>query len=165
MTNRKTTRATSVEWENAHAERLTAGLLDEDDEIDDYAAIIEDGGDCSPREVERRAFYPDAVGRSEARGGRGVVWGGEHRDRNEVHRGGGGRARGPTTMNPRVERRDERLFSRATGGSAVKRGRRKVTSVLTTAAEAPVVTLIRCTMPDLGSDPARRSDCSRRSRR
>jgi len=29
--------------------------------------------------------------------------------------------------------------------------------VLTTAAEAPVVTLIRCTMPDLGSDPARRS--------
>ena len=32
-----------------------------------------------------------------------------------------------------------------------------MTSVLTTAAEAPVVTLIRCTMPDLGSDPARRS--------
>ena len=31
-------------WENDHTERrLTQGLLDEDDEIDDYAALIEDG--------------------------------------------------------------------------------------------------------------------------
>ena len=31
-------------WENDHTERrLTQGLLDEDDEIDDYAAFIEDG--------------------------------------------------------------------------------------------------------------------------
>jgi len=32
-----------------------------------------------------------------------------------------------------------------------------VTRMLTAAAEAPVVSFIRCTMPDLGSDPARRS--------
>ena len=121
-----------LEWENAHRERLTAGLLDEDDEIDDYAALIEDG---APGLLAQSNTEPstgaEEDGESAAAAAAAATGGAPHHAMNASFL--------------------------SDGGSAVKRGIRKVTSVLTTAAEAPVVTLIRCTMPDLGSDPARRS--------
>lgn len=139
-----------LEWENAHSERLTAGLLDEDDEIDDYAALIEDGA-------------PGLLARS-SDGGGGTDASADDR-RYPGGRGSSGVGNvGPEPSTAAEEDGESRHAMNAMnasflsdGGSAVKRGIRKVTSVLTTAAEAPVVTLIRCTMPDLGSDPARRS--------
>lgn len=146
-----------LEWENAHSERLTAGLLDEDDEIDDYAALIEDGA-------------PGLLARSSDGGG------GTDASADDRRYPGGRGSSGVGNVGPEpstaAEEDGESAAAAAAGGSshhamnasflsdggsAVKRGIRKVTSVLTTAAEAPVVTLIRCTMPDLGSDPARRS--------
>lgn len=146
-----------LEWENAHSERLTAGLLDEDDEIDDYAALIEDGA-------------PGLLARSSDGGG------GTDASADDRRYPGGRGSSGVGNVGPEPSTAAEEDGESAAavaaggsshhamnasflsdGGSAVKRGIRKVTSVLTTAAEAPVVTLIRCTMPDLGSDPARRS--------
>jgi len=118
-----------LEWENAHSERLTAGLLDEDDEIDDYAALIEDG---APGLLGNVGPEPSTAAEEDGESAAAAAAGGSSHH----------------AMNASFL---------SDGGSAVKRGIRKVTSVLTTAAEAPVVTLIRCTMPDLGSDPARRS--------
>ena len=73
-----------LEWENAHRERLTAGLLDEDDEIDDYAALIEDGApgllaqsNTEPSTPPRTIGGPRGIGSS----GVGAA---------AVHRGGGG---------------------------------------------------------------------------
>ena len=148
-----------LEWENAHSERLTAGLLDEDDEIDDYAAIIEDG---APELLAARLSSDGGKGTDASAddrrypGGRGSSGVGNvgPEPSTAAEEDGESAAAGD------AERQSANAMNASflsDGGSAVKRGIRKVTSVLTTAAEAPVVTLIRCTMPDLGSDPARRS--------
>ena len=106
MTNRGA-ESDELEWENAHSERLTAGLLDEDDEIDDYAAIIEDG---APELLAARLSSdgggvptpPRTIGGTPADAGR-LGW---ERGTGPVHRGGGGRC------GASIGERDERLSSR-----------------------------------------------------
>ena len=150
-----------LEWENAHSERLTAGLLDEDDEIDDYAAIIEDG---APELLAARLSSDGGKGTDASAddrrhtGGRGSSGvGNAGLDPSTAAAAGDAERQSANAMNASLLGDGMNASFLSDGGSAVKRGIRKVTSVLTTAAEAPVVTLIRCTMPDLGSDPARRS--------
>ena len=150
-----------LEWENAHSERLTAGLLDEDDEIDDYAAIIEDG---APELLAARLSSDGGKGTDASAddrrhtGGRGSSGvGNMGPDPSTAAAAGDAERQSANAMNASLVGDGMNASFLSDGGSAVKRGIRKVTSVLTTAAEAPVVTLIRCTMPDLGSDPARRS--------
>ena len=150
-----------LEWENAHSERLTAGLLDEDDEIDDYAAIIEDG---APELLAARLSSDGGKGTDASAddrrhtGGRGSSGvGNAGPDPSTAAAAGDAERQSANAMNASLLGDGMNASFLSDGGSAVKRGIRKVTSVLTTAAEAPVVTLIRCTMPDLGSDPARRS--------
>ena len=153
-------------WENDHTERrLTQGLLDEDDEIDDYAALIEDGapGMLVPvttqvADEEYPGEYPGTVSRGDAPSGSFSAQGAEE-GAEEGAEGGADTAvvDERTRVSSMTHPAEMTASFLSDGGFTMKRGLRKVTGMLTVVAEAPVVSFIRCTMPDLGSDPARRS--------